>query len=212
MFASKVRASGLHDPPHCGQAHVTICHVSAAAAAHDARRSGYKTLPARPGARSIRHQVPENKLESGFPGVGWSCVSSAVCRLQPAALWKQHDSLRNASCLSSCCTPEFTIREKVREKLPITSTKWPILIRDEFFKTSCRRGCPNIHSFSLFLSCFVLFCFDSRRRLPSDVCLPLSGEAFCACAQGVSGKRSQTCDSSTGVNSSWMRQHVGYLL
>lgn len=34
MLVSKVRASGLYDPPHCGQAHVTICHVSAAAPPH----------------------------------------------------------------------------------------------------------------------------------------------------------------------------------
>lgn len=104
-------------------------------------------------------------------------------------------------------TPEFTIREKLREMPPITGSERPLSFTGDFCQTSCRRGSSNIHSFSVFLTCFVLFCFDSRRRLPSDVCLPLSGDAFCACAKWISGKQSHSCDS-TGVNSSWRRQHV----
>lgn len=49
-----------------------------------------------------RSAVSVDGAESGLPGVGWSWVASAVCRLPLAALWKQHGSLRNVSWLSSC--------------------------------------------------------------------------------------------------------------
>lgn len=74
MSVRKVRVSGLHDPPHCGQAHVTICHVSP----HSCRRTrcSKKRLynlpdPPRPAARPIRAQLSQGgDWGVGFPVLG----------------------------------------------------------------------------------------------------------------------------------------------
>ncbi|XP_029515647.1 sorting nexin-12-like isoform X1 [Oncorhynchus nerka] len=49
--------------------------------------------------------------------------------------------------------------------------------------------------YSVIVSIF-LFCFDLRRRLPSDVCLPLPDNLYCACVLWIAGKCSQSCDDS----------------
>ncbi|CAB1325411.1 unnamed protein product, partial [Coregonus sp. 'balchen'] len=52
----------------------------------------------------------------------------------------------------------------------------------------------DVKIFSHRRSFLVLFCFDSRRRLPSDVYLPPPDIVYCACVLRIAGKCSQSCD------------------
>lgn len=82
----EVLASGSHDPPHCDQAHVTICHVSPLLPRHTMLEKS-DTKPSSTEARSedIPPAISVNQLRSKFT-VGRSRVAPEVRRLPAAAL------------------------------------------------------------------------------------------------------------------------------
>ncbi|CAJ1058765.1 Hypothetical predicted protein [Xyrichtys novacula] len=84
--SKKVRASGLHDPPHCGQAHVTICHVSP----HSCRgtrcsKKRLQNLSTEAGSQAdFLSAAPAIEEKSEFPGVMWSLAASEATCSAPA--------------------------------------------------------------------------------------------------------------------------------
>lgn len=202
----------------------TICHIAARrmspsamfrhtpAAARDARRSAYeKSFERDPDlGRRRRKELAPRRLVKRTSQFVLGCLvelgGPEVCWLPLGALWKQHGSHRIVSRLSPCYSRVYNPR-KSPWKAPNNFLQVAVSNQQRLCKSFCRCGSPNIRSFAVFLICFALFCFDSRRRLPSDVCLPLSGNAVCACVQWNPGKRSHLCDSAD-VNSNSLRHRV----
>lgn len=102
----EVRASGLHGPPHCGRAHVTICHVSPQSC-RGTRYSKKRVLKSpldrspelsRPSSRCVANQASQFlRGRLGETGVARRSVGSHSPHFENST-----DSLRNVSRLSSC--------------------------------------------------------------------------------------------------------------